>query len=222
MLKLKRWNVLLTQFTNCIQTSTKNILLVLFCGVLLSGCFATSPTKKDYGPVAPKAQAAYQRAVLAMKSGQTKRALQLFNSISKKYPGFAGPQINIGLMYLKKNKLVKAEKAFKLAIKINRDNAVGYNLLGVVYRRTGKFNEAKEAYQQAILKDAQYANAHLNLGVLYDIYMDDLKRAVHHYEQYKQFSSSADKKVDKWIIDLKRRTKTTQTSNSQTNRGTQG
>ena len=147
-----------------------------------------------------------------MKSGRTKRAFNLFLSISKKYPAFSGHQLNIGLLHLKNNRLGKAEKAFKRAIQINRDNAVGYNLLGVVYRRSGKFSEAKEAYQQAISKNAKYANAHLNLGVLYDLYMNDIKRALHHYEQYQAFNGTADKKVAKWILDLKRRAKSTHTS----------
>lgn len=194
------------------KSPIRNIILAISCSALLNACVSTGTVKQNYGPVAPQAQADYQRAVFAMKSGKTKRAFNLFLSISKKYPGFSGPQLNIGLLHLKKNRLGKAEKAFKRAIQINRDNAIGYNLLGVVYRRSGKFSEAKEAYQQAISKDAEYANAHLNLGVLYDLYMNDIKRALHHYEQYQTFIGTADKKVSKWIIDLKRRAKSTHTS----------
>ena len=178
--------------------------LLIFC--LLSAC-QSIPTDTNTRPVEPKALASYQKALLAMRSGQTKRALKLFNAINKKYPGFAGPQLNIGLMQLKNNNLSKAEKSFKKAIQINRDNAIGYNLLGVVYRRAGKFMQAKEQYLLAISKSPHYANAHLNLGVLYDIYMSDLNRALHHYIQYQKHSSAADSKVSKWILDLKRRTK---------------
>lgn len=203
---------MLTQFTKHYFKAAHNIILIIVSTLVLSACLSTAPKKENNIPVAPKAKAAYQRAVLAMKAGQQKRAIKLFNSISKKYPGFSGPQLNIGLMHLKRNRLAKAEKAFKRAIQINRDNAVGYNLLGVVYRRNGKFNEAKEAYQQALSKNAEYANAHLNLGVLYDLYMNDSKRALHHYEQYQVFHGSADKKVSNWILEIKRRTKTKQSS----------
>lgn len=213
---------MLMPFINHKKMSLRNIAFAITGSVLLSACLATVPEQKNKAPVTPQAQAAYQRAVMAMKTGQTKRAFQLFNSVSKKYPGFAGPQLNIGLMYLKKNKLAKAEAAFKRAIYINRDNAVGYNLLGVVYRRSGKFIEAKEAYLTALSKDSTYANAHLNLGILYDLYMDDLKRALHHYEQYQKLSAQADKKVAKWILDLQRRAKTVQTSQQQLLRGKRG
>jgi len=194
------------------KTLTKNILLGCYAILLLSACQSNTPLKDSLKPVSPQAQAAYQQAVSVMRSGQTQHAFKLFNSITKKYPGFAGPQLNIGLMYLKKNQLGMAEKAFKNAIHINRDNAVGYNLLGVVYRKSGKFLQAKESYHQALSKNADYANAHLNLGILYDIYMDNLKQAVHHYEQYQRLSNDNDKKVAKWIIDLKRRIKTDKTS----------
>lgn len=203
---------MLIRFIKNRQRQTRVTFLVLMSTLILSACVSTTPKKKSFAPVAPQAQAEYQRAVRAMKSGRIKSAFKLFNSVSKKYPGFAGPQLNIGLLHLKRNHLEKAEKAFKRAIQINRDSAVGYNLLGVVYRRNGKFVEAKEAYKQAISKNAKYANAHLNLGVLYDLYMNDSKRALHHYEQYQEFNGRADKKVSNWILDIKRRTKTKKTS----------
>ena len=194
------------------RTFTKNIALGSYAILLLSACQSGTPLKDSLKPVNPKAQAEYQQAVSIMRSGQTQHAFKLFNSITKKYPGFSGPQLNIGLMHLRKNQLDMAEKAFKKAIHINRDNAVGYNLLGVVYRKSGEFLQAKESYHQALSKNPDYANAHLNLGILYDIYMGNLKQAVHHYEQYQRLSNNNDKKVTKWIIDLKRRIKTDKTS----------
>ena len=201
---------MLTQFIKNINMSWR-IIIALSCSILLSACGTTISTNNN-APVAPQAKIDYQRAVVAMKSGKTKRAFNLFNSISKRYPGFSGPQLNIGLLYLKANKLEYAEKAFKRAIQINRDNAVGYNLLGVVYRRNGKFIEAKKSYIQALSKNSKYANAHLNLGVLYDLYLNDTERALHHFEQYQVFNGSADKKVTNWILELKRRAKSKQTS----------
>lgn len=213
---------MLMRFNKNSRSFLWNSLFALAGILLLSACASSGPKKKNLAPVAPQAQAAYQRAVVAMKSGQTKRAFQMFNSISKKYPGFSGPQINIGLIYLKKNQLKKAESAFKRAIQINRDNAVSYNLLGVVYRRSGKFNEAKEEYEKALSKDAEYANAHLNLGILYDLYINDIKRALHHYEQYQKYTRTADKKVEKWIVDLNRRNKTSKTSKISSNGSKRG
>lgn len=206
---------MLNQSTSLFNAKIK--LLILATAITLtSACTTTSSSQKNYPAAPPEAQSYYDRAVKEMKSGNTNQAFQLFNAIYKKYPNFAGPQLNIGLMYLKKNKLTKAENAFKLAIKSNADNAISYNLLGVAYRRNGKFNEAKEAYLQAITKDEKYAKAHLNLGILYDIYLNDLKRAVHHYEQYQKFAQAADNKVAKWIVDLKRRTKAEQSSKAKT------
>lgn len=210
------------QFINLKNKQRFVLLFSLLPWFMLSACQTVTPGKKAQPVVTATTQASYQEAVRAMKSGHTRRALQLFNYIHKKFPGFAGPQLNIGLMYLKKNNLSKAEKAFKQAIKINRDNAIGYNLLGVVYRRSGKFNEAQEQYQLAIAKDPHYANAHLNLGVLYDLYMGDLKQAIYYYEKYQSLSKTADNQVSKWILDLKRRNKKTQTSKVIQQRGKRG
>jgi len=204
---------MLIPFINKLNFSFRNILFSLASSILLNACLSSARVKEQV-PVAPQAEAAYHRAVIAMKAGENKRAFRLFNSISKKYPGFSGPQLNIGLIHLRKNRLKKAETAFKRAIHINRDNAVGHNLLGVVYRHSGKFVEAKEAYIKALSKNSKYANAHLNLGILYDLYLANLKQALYHYEQYQKLSDQADANVAKWIIDLKRRSKTVKTTNS--------
>ena len=50
-------------------------------------------------------------------------------------------------------------------------NAVAGNELGIVERKLGKFAEAEAAYQRAIAAEPNYAPAHLNLGVLYDLYL---------------------------------------------------
>lgn len=194
-------------FSKSKTTLINHLIMALSCSIMLNACVTTAPLKEAGAPVSPQAQADYERAVLAMKSGKTKQAFNLFDSISKKHPELSGPLLNIGLLYLQSNYLKLAEKSFKQAIQTNPDNALGYNFLGVVYRRSGKFIEARQAYEQAISRNAQYANAHLNLGILYDLYMNDINRALHHYEQYQTLNGSTDKQVANWILDLQRRAK---------------
>jgi hypothetical protein len=50
-----------------------------------------------------------------------------------------------------------------------------------------------------------YANAWHNLGVLYDMYLQDLAAAVDHYQRYQQLVGSADEQTSRWIADLQRR-----------------
>ena len=52
------------------------------------------------------------------------------------------------------------------------------NELGIVERKLGKFAEAEAAYQRTIAAEPNYAPAHLNLGVLYDLYLAQPQKAL--------------------------------------------
>ena len=50
-----------------------------------------------------------------------------------------------------------------------------------------------------------YARAHFNLGVLAELYMQDLNLALNHFRLYQGLQKQADQTVANWIIDLERR-----------------
>ena len=77
--------------------------------------------------------------------------------------------------------------------------------LGVSYRHKGEFQKARNAYEQAIALDDNYADAHLNLGVLLDLYVGDGALALAHYERYLMLSPTGDAAVGKWVADLRNR-----------------
>jgi len=80
-----------------------------------------------------------------------------------------------------------------------------YNALGSIYRRTGRFDDAETAYLKALQLAPDYANAHLNIGILYDIYLSNLSAALNHYQRYQTISGGDNTVVNKWIIDVKQR-----------------
>jgi tetratricopeptide (TPR) repeat protein len=92
---------------------------------------------------------------------------------------------------------------------------VAQNQLGIIQRQRGNFNQALTAYQRAIALDDNYALAHRNLGILYDIYLQQPDSALTHYEKYLLLSGDSSKEVSNWIIDLKRRIAVEQKGNKQ-------
>ena len=60
--------------------------------------------------------------------------------------------------------------------------------------------------------DSKYARAHLNLGILFDLYLQDLEKALQQYRKYQKLTSDENTQVAGWIIDIERRrqSKTTQ------------
>lgn len=156
-------------------------------------------------PLTPKFQRDYARAISLIQTKKNRSAIRALTLITQKYPQFAGPHVNLGLIFFRAKQYSNAKKAFNKALALNPNNAVSNNHIGIMQRKNGKFKEALKSYKIAIRSKPNYANAHLNLGILYDIYLSNLTKALEHYLRYQEITGNKDKKVSKWIIDIKQR-----------------
>jgi len=169
----------------------KQIAVVAFV-LLLVGCAATGPSEdsvekapaKDLPKVDPKITAEYESALSLMHDGKTTQAESALRKLAEKYPTFSGPRANLGILYFRANKLDQAKSEFNEALKINADNVVSLNHLGIISRSEGKFKEAYGFYEKALQIDPNYAYAHLNFGILLELYMGKLNEALGHYKRY--------------------------------------
>jgi len=198
------------------QSLINKIAILIVCVLFLSACSSMPGKSKTDGDknASAKTPANYSSAVAAAKSGKTSKAIKLLTAITKTNPDFSPAYTNLGLQYLRNKKRNKAENALKTAVKLNPGDAIAYNHLGIILRMKGDFSNAKNMYQQAINSNSDYANAHLNLGILLDMYLYELTDALDHYESYQSLTKNSDKLVSKWIIDIKRRIKSSKKKNS--------
>jgi Flp pilus assembly protein TadD len=148
----------------------------------------------------------YAKAIGLMASNQDAKALLLLQAIAQKTPSFSGPLINQAVILLRQKQYAEAEKQLLAALAINARNPFAYNLLGIALREQGKFADARAAYESALSVDPNYAKAHFNLGILADLYQQDLPFALSHYERYQVLQSKPDPAVANWIVDLQKRT----------------
>lgn len=167
----------------------------------------TTPAAKHEPSAALKKQ--FAKAVSAMQDGKDKQAADLFTQIAKDYPQLASPHTNLGILLFRQDHLPEAEAAFKEALQRNDKDYVAANYLGMIYRMQGRFAEARAAYEQALAAKPDYAYAHLNMAILYDLYMGDLARALDHYQHYQQSVGDADQQLAGWLADLQQRMKST-------------
>lgn len=180
---------------------------------------ATAPANEDRAVAAPigakaspapasappaAAQQEFARALAALKAGRDDEAERLLLAMTKNYPDFAGPHANLGILYARTQRAALAEAALLRATALH-ETAPAYNQLGILYRDAGRFDDAAQAYRRALALDDTYARAHLNLGILLDLYLDEPARALTHYERYLQLQPGADGLVNKWIVELKQR-----------------
>jgi tetratricopeptide (TPR) repeat protein len=155
-------------------------------------------------PVPPQAAQQYAEALALMRAGKTADAELELKQLNASYPELAGPEVNLGLLYLQSSRLPEAEAAFKDAIVRNPSSAAAGNELGIVERRMGKFTEAEAAYQKTLAAQPDYAPAVLNLGVLYDLYLAQPRKALEQFERYLQLTGD-NKQVSGWVVELRKR-----------------
>ncbi len=197
----------------------KYLIRVLFLLLMsvFAGC-ASTPKEAATQPAAQvsaeeqnkklqAAKAIYQQAVNALNDGKQTEAESLFISMTKAYPEFQAPFVNLGIIFFKRGELQESEEMLKKAVALAPDQAVPYNQLGILYRSQGRFQESREQYEQAIKLNPDYAFAHYNLGILFDLYLGEVEKALYHYQQFQRLNKEEDKQVGLWVKDLQMRMK---------------
>ena len=123
-------------------------------------------------------------------------------------PTYKNPDLytNIAIININKKNIDKAKTYIEKSIALNPNNYISQNVYGVVLRKMGKFDDAVKAYSTSISKNSDYADAYLNMAILYDIYIDSPKKALPYYEKYMALADN-DKNIKKWIVEVKRRAK---------------
>lgn len=156
-------------------------------------------------PIDPQAQRAFDAAKADLRAGRTAEAERAFRDLAAKHPDLGGAHANLGVMLRNAGKPDESIAALEAAVKASPKQPAFFNQLGVSFRHKGQFAKAREAYENALALDANYADAHLNLGVLLDVYLGDNALALSHYERYLALTPTGDAAVGKWVADLKTR-----------------
>lgn len=198
------------------MSSTKRLYLACALASWLAGCGAPPPKPVIMKPAESAqeesmlklAEKDYADALKSMQGMKYKEAEKQLLVMAEKYPTLAGPFANLGIVYMETKRPKEAEAAFKKAVELNPKVPAVFNQMGYFYRENGRFEEARQAYEKAIEVDPGYAKAHLNLGVLYDLYLMDSDQALKKYLKYAEIAKpAATEPVMKWIADLSARAK---------------
>jgi len=158
---------------------------------------------ENYG-VDPEVREEFNRAIESLNQENYEEGIRLLKAVSGKTSKFSAPYINLGIAYARTNELEKAEESFKKALEISKLHPVAQNELGLIYRKTGRYKEARELYESLLATYPDFLPARKNLGVLCDIYIQDLSCALNQYEEYLEAVPN-DEKVKIWVADVKGR-----------------
>lgn len=109
---------------------------------------------------------------------------------------------NLAAIAFEESKPADAKKLAERAAQLNMQNAQAQNILGLVAVENGDIQQAEQAYVRALTSNGRYAQAHYNLALIYDIYYQDLRNAIKHYQAYLALTNFEDKQTLEWVQEL--------------------
>lgn len=167
-----------------------------------------SPLKREH-------QSAYQEGLSYIEQGQFENAQRVFESLVRSNPDRIELHNALGVLFRRRGMFDKAITEYTTAIALSEAPSAAssrrvasselYNNLAIAYRERGEFKKAEEAYRKAITLDPKFATAYYNLGVLYDLYLNQPSDAIRSYREYEKLAGR-NQTVDVWIADLEQRT----------------
>ena len=188
-------------------------ILILLVALLLAACGTTSKVatfdtddiviSEEFG-IDTYLSEKFKKAVMHINNKKYDDAIELLVDVTSQSDKHSAPYINLAIAYSETGKIKDAEKVLLKALTINPSHPVTNNELGLVYRKTGRFAKAKTTYEQVINNYPQFLPARKNLGILCDLFMNDLNCAIEQYEAYLNVRPD-EKEVSIWLTDLKRR-----------------
>ncbi len=183
---------------------------LLIIALLLSSCSSTNETASvSSSGLSPLEQSdsersRYKKAITLLNRNKLDEAKEIFLEFKSERPELAGPHANLAVIALKNNEPEKALELVKLALTKNPKLPQALNLLAYLEQISGEIKSAEKHYKEAIENKNDYAIAHYNIALLYDIYLQDVESAITHYERYLKLINNKDKITADWIEQLKR------------------
>lgn len=144
-----------------------------------------------------------RRAFKQKNYAEAKTRLEQLTVKSKR---LSGPWVMLGDIARLNQQNPEAESHYQQAIKINKRNVNAYLRLAMVQREQGKFITSQNTYATALDLWPDFPEAHLNLGVLYDLYLNDDTKAQKHMEAYQFLTNGKNEEVANWIYEIQKRT----------------
>lgn len=147
----------------------------------------------------------FARATELLLEDRLVEAEALLVEVTSDQPELAGPWVNLAQVYLAQERKDEAVAALEQAVAANPANCAARTELGVLLRRGGEFDAAEAHYLACLEYQPDYQAAHLNLGILYDLYLGRLDEALTAYRRYQNLTAEPDRRVEIWVVDLERR-----------------
>lgn len=126
----------------------------------------------------------FAEALLLLDIDDYQGAIDILEQINTQNDQLAGVHANLGIAYGHLVQYDAAKQALEAAVALNSQDSQILNAMAMAYRNSGEFVLAKETYMNNIALNPGNVRTHFNLGILCDIYMNDLPCAIDNYREY--------------------------------------
>ena len=165
-----------------------------------------NPYLAQRGKIKQQSIVKYNDAKRAFTQNNDPHAEQLFKTLTEEDKSLSGPWIGLGDVALEQKQYDQAVTHYAKAIELNSKNVNAYMRLAKAQRMQGNFLHAQNTYAKSLALWPDFPEAHLNLAVLYDIYLNHPLRAQKHMEAYQFLTQGENKDVAKWLAEIQQRT----------------
>lgn len=142
----------------------------------------------------------------ALRAENYSLAKQKLQVITRNDKDLSGPWVLLAEIAQHEKQLEKSEGYYQTALSINEENINAYVGLAKTQRLMGEFNVAQNTLALALKLWPDFPEAHLNLGVLYDVYFNKSELAQKHTEAYLFLTGYKDMQAIEWLNEIKQRT----------------
>lgn len=116
--------------------------------------------------IPPQARKEYEKATGLLRDGRTQAAIERLKQAVAIYPQYLMARNDLGVQFLKLNRLAEATEQFEAAIEINPKAFNPRLNLGIALVKGKKYGEAADHLDVAVSMDSSSASVHLYLGIV--------------------------------------------------------
>lgn len=165
-----------------------------------------NPYLAQRGRVKPESIAKYIDATRALKQKNYAHAERMFSLLTESDEDLSGSWVGLGDVSTEQANYVKAVDHYGKALLVNPKNISAYLRLAHAQRLNGDFLGSQNTYARVLTVWADCPEAHLNLAILYDVYLNHPLRAQKHMEAYQFLTGARNDTVAKWLSEIQQRT----------------
>jgi len=149
---------------------------------------------------------AFIQARRDFKAKQYDKAYKKLQQLIKKDESLSGPYVLMAKIAVEKKQLKEAIAHYEKALAVNSNNVNAYLGLAKVQRMQGQFKAAQNTYINVLHIWKDFPEAHANLAILYDVYLNKPKLAQKHMEASVFLSPRKNENLVQWLAEIKQRT----------------